>query len=76
MSSTEFNVDSLLDDINDVDISTPWGGSSMKDVSLLPGSEKLLVNVRFQSVAEIINSPLFKSLTGKLCYPHKQSFFH
>lgn len=47
MSSTEFNVDSLLDDINDVDISTPWGGSSMKDVSILPGSEKSVVNVRF-----------------------------
>ena len=59
MSSTEFNVDSLLDDINDVDISTPWGGSShtsIRNAPLPPGSDKSLFNVRYERMLQTIVS--------------------
>ena len=49
MSSTDFNIDSLLDDINDADFMTPRGGvdySSAKYVPHPPKSEKSPVHVR------------------------------
>jgi hypothetical protein len=49
MSSVDFNIDSLLDDINDADFMTPRGGSdysSSKHVPHPPKAEKPNVQVR------------------------------
>lgn len=51
MSSADFNIDSLLDDINDADFMTPRGGSdysASKHVPHPPKAEKPQVNVRLR----------------------------
>jgi hypothetical protein len=48
MSSVDFNIDSLLDDINDADFMTPRGGSdysASKHVPHPPKAEKSPVHV-------------------------------